>query len=71
MPGSWSAARTAELLDATADSGLPPPPPPREELLDELKPYAVEARIGFPIASRDRFLLPERRTRPQRTNNES
>lgn len=35
----------AELLDLLADSGLPPPP--AAEALDELNPYAVEARYGL------------------------
>lgn len=35
----------AELLDATADSGLPSPP--HAEQLDEFQPYAVEARYGL------------------------
>jgi len=35
----------AELLDLLADSGLPPPP--ETETLDELNPYAVEARYGL------------------------
>jgi HEPN domain-containing protein len=35
----------AELLDLLADSGLPPPP--EAETLDELNPYAVEARYGL------------------------
>lgn len=35
----------AELLDLLTDSGLPPPP--EAETLDELNPYAVEARYGL------------------------
>lgn len=35
----------AELLDLLTDSGLPPPP--ASETLDELNPYAVEARYGL------------------------
>ena len=35
----------AELLDLLSDSGLPPPP--EAETLDELNPYAVEARYGL------------------------
>jgi len=35
----------AELLDLLADSGLPTPP--EAETLDELNPYAVEARYGL------------------------
>jgi hypothetical protein len=35
----------AELLDLLTDSGLPPPP--QTETLDELNPYAVEARYGL------------------------
>jgi HEPN domain-containing protein len=35
----------AELLDILTDSGLPPPP--QAEILDELNPYAVEARYGL------------------------
>ena len=43
----------AELLDILTDSGLPPPP--QAETLDELNPYAVEARYGLvPISGLDR-----------------
>lgn len=35
----------AELLDLLADSGLSSPP--EAEILDELNPYAVEARYGL------------------------
>jgi HEPN domain-containing protein len=35
----------AELLDALADAGLPEPP--HADRLDELNPYAVEARYGW------------------------
>ena len=35
----------AELLDLLTDSGLPPPP--EADTLDELNPYAVEARYGL------------------------
>ena len=42
-----------ELLDILTDSGLPPPP--QAETLDELNPYAVEARYGLvPISGLDR-----------------
>jgi len=35
----------AELLDALSDAGLPAPP--HADRLDELNPYAVEARYGW------------------------
>lgn len=35
----------AELLDLLSDEGLPPPP--EADTLDELNPYAVEARYGL------------------------
>ncbi len=39
----------AELLDLLTDSGLPAPP--NSDWLDELNPYAVQARYGIEITS--------------------